>query len=253
MLEIGITFFILIFFLFPVPGLAASLAMWTGHLIHRELYLLKRQPPPWKKIIWIHFLTETINTVLSFTTAMLLAATVYFLIFDSLRLFLFNFVLCFLISPRWFDFTHALYRRWIFKLKPHSSPPGKNSSFCVLMGECSGTGMGRGMKTVFIDSGYACWEGGQLVFEGIIGRRDFTRETVLSVEKIGSEKIKIVPARKNSNDEAEAWVLTIRQQFYPFKMRELRDQWYNQLSGHPAPGPPEWSSDGLESRGIYNA
>ncbi len=253
MLEIGITLFILMFFIFPVPGLAVSLGTWTCYLVHRELLLLKRQPPQWKKIVWIHFLTDAMNTVLSFLIAFLMAFTVYFLIFDSLRLFLFNFVFCFLISFRWFDFTHALYRRRILNLKPPSLPPRKNSVFCMLIGQCTGTGMGLGMKPVFIDSGYACWEGDQLVFDGVIARRDFTRKNVLSVQKISPEKIKIIPARQNLNEEAEAWVLVIRQQFYPFKMRDLRDEWYNRLSGLPDPGTPEWPLDGLESHRISTA
>lgn len=253
MLEIGITLFILMFFLFPVPGLAVSLGAWTCYLVHRKLLLLKRQPPQWKKIIWIYFLTGALDTVLSFAIAFILACTIYFLIFDSLRLFIFNFIFCFLISFRWFDFTHALFRRLVFNLKPHSLPPPKNSVFCMLIGQSTGSGMGLGMKPVSLDSGYVYWDGVQLLFDGVIGRRGFTRETVLSVEKISSEKIKIVPTRQNLNEEAEAWIIVIRQQFYPFKMRELRDQWFERLSGLQQSGAPEWPLDGLKSSRISSA
>ncbi len=87
------------------------------------------------------------------------------------------------------------------------------------------------MKSVSLDSGYTYWDGHQLVFDGIMARKVFSRNSILTVEKISSEKIKIVPARQNLNEKAEAWVVVIRQQFYPFKTRELRDQWFQQLSG----------------------
>jgi hypothetical protein len=101
----------------------------------------------------------------------------------------------------------------------------------MLIGQRSGTGLGIGMKAVSLDSGYTYWDGHQLIFDGITARKVFSRKTVLTVEKISSEKIKIVPARQNLNEKAEAWIIIIRQQFYPFKTRELRDQWFQQLSG----------------------
>ncbi len=231
MLEIGITLLILLFFIFPIPGLAACLGAWTCYLIYSKLLLLNRQPPQWKKIVWIHFLTGAADTILSFAMAFMLALIVYFLIFDGLRLFIFNLIFCFLISFRWFDFTHVIYRRLVLKLQSLSLPAPKNSVFCMLLGQRSGTGLGIGMKAALLDSGYTYWHGHQLVFDGIIARKVFSRKTVLTVEKISSEKIKIVPARQNSNEETEAWTIIIRQQFYPFKNRELRDQWFQRLSG----------------------
>lgn len=231
MLEIGITFLILLFFIFPIPGLAVCLGAWTCYLIYGKLLLLNRQPSRWKKIVWIHFLTGTTDTVLSIVMAFILALTVYFLIFDGLRLFIFNFIFCFLISFRWFDFTHVIYRRLVLKLQPLSLPPPKDSVFCMLVGQRSGTGIGVGMKTVSLDSGYAYWNGHELVFDGLISRKAFSRKSVLTVEKISSEKIKITPARQNLNEKAGAWTLIIRQQFYPFKTRKLRDQWFQRLSG----------------------
>jgi hypothetical protein len=87
------------------------------------------------------------------------------------------------------------------------------------------------MKPVSLDSGYVYWEGHQLIFDGIMARQVFSRNSVLTVEKVSSEKIKIVPAQQNVKEKAEAWTIIIRQQFYPFKSRELRDQWFQQLSG----------------------
>ena len=98
MLEIGITLFILLVFIFPVPGLAVCLGAWTCYLIYRKLLLLKCQPPQWRKIVWIQFLTGATNTFLSAVMALMLAFTVYFLIIDSLRLFIFNFFFCFLFG-----------------------------------------------------------------------------------------------------------------------------------------------------------
>ena len=231
MLEIGITLIILLFFVFPIPGVAVCLGAWTCYLIYGKLLLLNRQPDRWKKIVWIYFLTGTANTILSLAIAFMIALTVYFLIFDSLRLFIFNFIFSFLISIRWFDFTHVIYRRLILKLPSISLPAPKDSVFCMLIGQRSGTGIGVGMKSVSLDSGYTYWDGYQLIFDGIMTRKAFARNSILTVEKVSSEKIKIVPTRQNLNEKAEAWVIVIRQQFYPFKTRELRDQWFQQLSG----------------------
>lgn len=231
MLEIGITLLILLFFVFPIPGLAVCLGAWTCHLIYNKLLLLSRQPSRWKKIVWIHFLTGAADTILSFVMAFMLSLTVYFLIFDSLQLFIFNLIFCFLISFRWFDFTHIIYRHLVLKLQPISLPPPKDSVFCMLIGQRSGTGIGIGMKAVSLDSGYAHWDGHQLVFDGIMARKVFSRETIFTAEKISSEKIKIIPTRKHAKDKAEAWTIVLRQQFYPFKIRELRDQWFQRLSG----------------------
>lgn len=231
MLEIGITLLILLLFIFPLPGLAVCLGAWTCYLIYGKLHLLNRQPPQWKKIVWVYFLTRAADIILSFVMAFMLALTVYFLIFDGLRLFIFNLIFCFLISFRWFDFTHVIYRHLALKLQPLSLPAPKDSVFCMLVGQRSGTGIGIGMKGILLDSGYTYWDGHQLIFDGIINRKIFSRTNVLTVEKISSEKIKIIPTRQNSNEEAEAWTLVMRQQFYPFKTRELRDQWFHRLSG----------------------
>ena len=231
MLEIGITCLILLFFTFPIPGLAVCLGAWTCHLIYGKLLLLNRQPPRWKKIVWMHFFTGTADTILSLMMAFILAMTVYFLIFDGLRLFIFNFIFCFLISFRWFDFTHAIYRRLVLSLQPLSLPPPKDSVFCMLIGQRSGTGLGIGMKAVSLDAGYTYWDGHKLIFEGLMARKVFSRKSVLTAEKISSEKIKLIPAQQDPNEKAETWTIIIRQQFYPFKTRKLRDQWFQQLSG----------------------
>jgi len=254
MLEIGVTFLILLFFIFPIPGLAVCLGAWTCYLIYGKLLLLNRQPPQWKKIVWIHFLTGTADTILSFVMAFMLALSVYYLIFDSVRLFVFNFIFCFLISFRWFDFTHVIYCRLVLKLQSLTLPAPKNSVFCMLIGQCSGTGIGVGMKAVSLDSGYTYWDGHQLIFDGVMARKVFSRNSIVTVEKISSEKIKIVPARGNSNEKTEVWTLIIRQQFYPFKTRELRDQWFQLLSGLQESSPRGFQvNDALEPTRIPSA
>jgi len=230
MLEIGITL-LLLFFIFPIPGVAVCLGAWTCYLIYSKILLLNHQPTRWKKIVWIHFFTGTSDAILSFVMAFLLALTVYFVIFDGLRLFIFNFIFCFLISFRWFDFTHIIYRHLVLSLQPLSLPPPKNSVFCMLIGQRSGTGLGIGMKAVSLDSGYTYWNGHQLVFDGLMSRKIFSQKSILTAEKISSEKIKIIPAQQNANEKEEAWTIVIRQQFYPFKTRKLRDQWFQRLSG----------------------
>ena len=254
MLEIGITLLLLLFFIFPVPGVAVSLGAWTCYLIYSKFLLLSHQPPRWKKIVWIHFFTGTADAILSFVMAFLLALTVYFVIFDGLRLFVFNFIFCFLISFRWFDFTHIIYRHLILSLQPLSLPPPKNSVFCMLIGQRSGNGIGIGMKAVSLDSGYAYWDGHQLVFDGIMSRKTFSRKSVLTAETISSEKIKIIPAQQNAGEKAEAWTVVIRQQFYPFKTRKLRDQWFQRLSGIEDSDASGFEiEDGLDSTRVPSA
>lgn len=254
MLEIGITLIILLFFIFPIPGVAVSLGAWTCYLIYGKLYLLNRQPYHWKKIVWIYFLTGAVNTILSLAIAFMMAFLVYFLIFDSTRLFIFNLIFCFLISIRWFDFTHIIYRCLVLKLQPISLPAPKDSVFCMLMGQQSGTGIGVGMKSVSLDSGYAYWHGHQLILDGIMDRKVFSRNSILTVEKLSSEKIKIVPARQNLDEKAETWIIIIRQQFYPFRTRELRDQWFQQLSGFQDSATQGFEVDGnLDSARIPSA
>jgi hypothetical protein len=254
MLETGITLLILLFFIFPIPGMAVCLGAWTCYLIYGKLLLLNRQPYRWKKIIWIHFLTRATDMILSFVIAFMIALAVYFLIFDSVRLFIFNLIFCFLISIRWFDFTHVIYRHLISKLQPTSLPASKNSVFCMLIGQRSGIGIGIGMKSVSLDSGYIHWDGHQLIFDGIMARKVFSRNSILTVEKISSEKIKIIPAQKNLNEKTEAWTIIIRQQFYPFRTRELRDQWFQRLSGLQSSDSQELLIDNdLESARIPSA
>ena len=113
----------------------------------------------------------------------------------------------------------------------------------MLIGQRSGTGLGIGMKAVSLDSGYTYWNGHQLVFDGIMSRKIFSRKSVLTAEKISSEKIKIVPARHNLSEKAEAWTIVIRQQFYPFKTRKLRDQWFQRLSGVQDSDTPRFEMD----------
>lgn len=239
MFEIGFTFFILLFFIFPVAGAAAGMGVWTCYLIYRKMLLLNRQPPQWKKIVWLHLLTGGANTLLSIVMGLLLSLTVYFLIHESTRLLFFNFLFCFLISFRWFDFFHIVYRRMIMKMKKITHPPREDSVFVMMAGQRAGTGMGLGMNTISLDSGYLYWDGYQLVFDGVISRQVFSRQNVLSVEKVSSEKIKIIPVQQNNNETTEARVIIIRQLFYPFKSKELRDSWFNRLTDIQQPSQPD--------------
>jgi hypothetical protein len=124
----------------------------------------------------------------------------------------------------------------------------------MLIGQRSATVIGIGMKTVSLDSGYTYWNGHELVFDGLISRKAFSRKSVLTVEKISSEKIKITPARQNLNEKTEAWTIIIRQQFYPFKTRKLRDQWFQRLSGIQDPDTRGFQvDDDLEAARIPSA
>ncbi|NIQ00070.1 MAG: hypothetical protein GWM98_06315 [Nitrospinaceae bacterium] len=233
MLEIGITLCILLFFIFPVPGLAICLGVWTCFLTFQKIHLLRSQAPQWRPIVWLHFLSRGTNALMSVFLGLLLSLSVYLLIFNSLRLLVFNFIFCTIISMRWFDFTHSLYRRLSLKIKGPHKAPGKDSIFIMLKGMRTGTGMGIGMHATSLDSGYLTRVGNQWIFDGIIQRRVFRPETIVEMEKVSSEKIKVIPSPNPKAEEPEAWLITIREKFYPFKTRELRDQLFDELSGQP--------------------
>ena len=231
MLEFLLILYILILFIFPIPGVAIALGAGTSYLLYRKYLLWKKQPAPGKKIVTLAFITGTANIIISLILGAALAFTVHLLIFEHVYLFFFNFVFCSLISMRWFDFSHQLYRHFIFKyLNPHTVT-GKNDPFAMLIGLRTSTGWGRGMTPVFLDAGTLKWQDHQVRFDGILVNLVFEKESLISAEKISSEKIKILPAPKNRVHQAESYLIVLRDQFYPFRSRALRDRLLGLLKG----------------------
>ena len=224
MLEFLLILYILVLFIFPIPGVAIALGAGTSYLLYRKYLLWKNQPDPGKKIVALALITGAANIIISLILGAALAFTVRLLIFKHVYLFFYNFVFCSLISMRWFDFLQPLYRHFIFKyLSPHITA-GENDPFAMLIGLRTSTGWGRGLTPVFLDSGILKWQEHQVRFDGVLVNLVFEKESLISVEKISSEKIKILPAPKNRVHQAESYLIVLRDQFYPFRSRKLRDR-----------------------------
>ena len=236
MIETLIVAYILLAFSFPLHSLALTLGAGTTWILYRGGFLLKNQPEKGKQIIWISIKASIINFFLSLLLGGAMATFVFYVIFDNYYLFLFNLAFCCIISLRWFDYSHKLFERQIKNLKidldvPHSQFKAnthenrvKAPLFVVCMGLSKKTGIGGGMTPLFIDSGYLFEENNRLFFDGVFLRQVFDRETVLDFEKISSEKIKVFPRIENRPLNADALLLILKYQFYPFKARDSRDR-----------------------------
>jgi len=236
MIETLIVAYILFAFSFPLHSLALTLGAGTTWIIYRGSFLLKNQPKKGKPIIWYSMKASVINFFLSMILGGAMASFVFFIIFDNYYLFLFNFAFCSIISLRWFDFSHKLFEQKIRNLMIDSEAlfsffNGKKTQdrdevplFAICIGLSKKTGMGAGMTPIFMDSGYLYEENKRLFFDGVFLKKVFDRESVLNIEKISSEKIKIYPRVDNEQFNADAYLIILKYQFYPFKSRGSRDK-----------------------------
>jgi hypothetical protein len=236
MIETLIVAYILLAFSFPLHSLALTLGAGTTWIIYRGSFLLKNQPENGKPIIWHSMNASAINFFLSIMLGGAMASFVFYIIFDNFYLFLFNFAFCSIISLRWFDFSHKFFEHKINSLKIDSQIPlssfkirktqenEESPLFALCIGLSKKTGMGGGMIPIFLDSGYIYEEKKRLVFQGIFLRQVFENDTVVKLEKISSEKIKIYPRIERAQFNADAYLIILKYQFYPFKSRDTRDR-----------------------------
>ena len=224
MLEFLFILYILVLFIFPIPGVAIALGLSTSYFLYRKNLLWKNQPDPGKKIVILAFITGAANIIISLILGVALAFTVHLLIFENIYLFSFNFIFCSLIAMRWFNFLHRLHRYFITKYLHSGIVAGGNDPFAILIGLRASTGWGRGMTPVFLDSGTLQWQDQQVRFAGVFTNLVFEKGTLISADKVSAEKIKIIPAPKYRVHQAESYLLALRDQFYPFRSRELRDR-----------------------------
>ncbi len=242
MLETLIVLYILLAFIFPFHSLALTLGVGITWLIYQGNLLLLNQPLKGKPIIWFSLMATAVNFFMSMVVGAAMASLVYFIILGNFYLFLFNFSFCAIISLRWFDFAHKLYQTQVLKLKKGSSAPATfiradseegvtpPPLFSVCMGLSKKTGVGGGMVPIFIDSGYLYIKEDKLFFDGIFLQHLFDADTVLDVEKVSSEKIRIFPRPGEKPLDADAFLLILRRRFYPFKSRDSRDKIFEVLS-----------------------
>lgn len=230
MIELTSVLFILLLFVFPLPVLAGSLGLFTTWNLYKKYSSFKAQPTEGKKNLILSSILFLINFICSIFLGITLSFAVHYFIFENIYLFIFNFLFCSTISLRWFDFTHNIYRLFIFKLKP--KVPFIKSHFAVCQGFRKRDGFG--LIPVYTDAGTLRMEGNQLVFKGVFREETFTPANITHMEKKSSEKIRIF-SKPNNFKNAEVFLITLKEKFYPFKSRQDRDLIIANLSAYIKP------------------
>jgi hypothetical protein len=227
MIELTSVLVIILFLIFPLAALAIILGLFTTWALYRKYETFISQPPAGKKHLVLSIVLSLINFVCSIFLGISLAIAIYFLIFDNLYLLIFNFIFCTAVSMRWFDFTYNLYRLFIIKLKPFKTDAFSPQSFVVCQGLKEGTGFG--LTPVYIDAGNLGLQENIITFKGVFRDEVFTSSNIDHVEKVSSEKIRIFTKQDDFN-RADIFLITLKDQFYPFKSRPDRDKIYQSLS-----------------------
>ncbi len=226
MLELLIIAYILLVFIFPIPMLSVTLGLGTAWLLYRKAQRLSAQPREGKKVLVLATVSRAANLVLGFFLSLSIAALVHLAIFSFRYLLIFNFIFCLFISARWFDFTHAIFRHYVYKLRPElrndSTPDHKPSHFVVFQGLKKNAGSSP--ESLYTDAGLLNINSQALVLEGSFLNQSLQWNQVSRVEKISSEKIKIWIRGGLPPFYPEAIIIVLKEQFYPFKSRHTRDQ-----------------------------
>ena len=228
MIELTAVLIIILLFVFPLPALAVSLGLFTTWSLYGKYESFNNQPAEGKKNLILSMVLFLINIFCSIILGVTLALGVYYFIYDNFYLLIFNFVFCSAISLRWFDFTYNLYRHFIFKLKPTDT--SAQSHFVVCQGFREREHGGFGLIPVYTDSGTLELENNKIVFKGVFREETFSPSKIIHVEKKSSEKIKIL-SKQNKLTNADRFLITLKDQFYPFKSRPDRDKIFKQMMG----------------------
>lgn len=228
MIELTAVLIIILLFVFPLPALAVSLGLFTTWSLYRKYESFNNQPAEGKKNLILSMVLFLINIFCSIILGVTLALGVYYFIYDNFYLLIFNFVFCSAISLRWFDFTYNLYRHFIFKLKPTDT--SAQSHFVVCQGFREREHGGFGLIPVYTDAGTLELENNKIVFKGVFREETFSPSNIIHVEKKSSEKIKIL-SKQNKLTNADRFLITLKDQFYPFKSRPDRDKIFKQMMG----------------------
>ena len=152
----------------------------------------------------------------------------YYFIYDNFYLLIFNFLFCSATSLRRFDFTHNLYRHFIFKLKPFKTDALAQSYFVVCQGLRERDHGSFGLAPVYTDAGTLELEDNKVVFKEVFREETFSPSNIIHVEKKSSEKIKIL-SKQNHLTNVDMFLIILKDQFYPFKSRPNRDKIFKQL------------------------
>ena len=228
MIELTAVLIIILLFVFPLPALAVSFGLFTTWSLYGKYESFNNHPAEGKKNLILSMVLFLINIFCSIILGVTLALGVYYFIYDNFYLLIFNFVFCSAISLRWFDFTYNLYRHFIFKLKPTDT--SAQSHFVVCQGFREREHGGFGLIPVYTDSGTLELENNKIVFKGVFREETFSPSNIIHVEKKSSEKIKIL-SKQNKLTNADRFLITLKDQFYPFKSRPDRDKIFKQMMG----------------------
>ena len=221
MIELTSVLIIILLFVFPLPALAASLGLYSTWYLHKKYQSYINQPDEGKKHLTLSMGLFLINIICSVLLGIFLAFGVYYFIYNDFYLLIFNFIFCSAVSLRWFDFTYKLYRLFIFKLKPFKTDALAQSYFVVCQGLREGGSFG--LAPVYTDAGTLKLEKNIVTFKGVFCEEIFSPSNIIQVQKKSSEKLKII-TQHNSLKKADIFLITLKDQFYPFKSRPDRDK-----------------------------
>jgi len=253
MLECLLVLYVILLFIFPVPGLVLTLAGYTGFVLYKKFLLFRHQPEAGRRVFWLTLFCGTVNFVLSLLLGLLLALGVYFLITDFLFIFVFNFLFCANISLRWFDYTHQVFRRWVYRWQGRT--PSRNTAsadrvFVMLFGLRKFSGWGFGLIPFWMDAGDLDLGQDPVKFEGTYVSLTLSPALMKQVDPVSSERIRFSTHRPLTPQPADGYWLILRDGFYPFKSRPRRNRVLERLIPPGSPVPAEAVSTPLPSPGM---
>jgi hypothetical protein len=229
MIELASVLIILFLFVFPLPTLITSLGLLTTWGLYRKYETFHNQPLEGKKSLFLGLTMFLANTICSIAMGTALAFGVYYFIYDSFYLLIFNFIFCTAVSLRWFDFTYNIYRLFIFKLKPFKTNALVQSYFVICQGFRERDGKGFGLAPVYTDAGILELHKSKVIFKGVFCEETFGPSNIIKIEAKSSEKLRI-HTNQNNPKSPDIYLITLKDQFYPFKSRPDRDKIFHSLS-----------------------
>ena len=227
MLEFIFIVYFLLLFVFPLQIVALTLGLLTTWMAFQRIQLAIHQPHEGRKILRLKSITATLNFCLSVIVSLAMAFMIHTLIFTHWYLFIFNLVFSLVISLRWFDFTHLIYRHYILKFGANFK--GDSSAFVEITGFVVRPGAILGKIPLMIDAGGLRWENSVLTFDGVFYKQKFSPANIIQVEKKSLDRIRMV-VKKNHDSEPDICLIGFKEQFYPFKSREKRDTLYQDIT-----------------------
>jgi hypothetical protein len=225
MIELAILILILALFVIPLYTSAGCLGLYSTWFLYKSYESFKNQPLEGRKVLSAIRISFLINFIASLILGAQLAWLIYFFIYDLLHLFIFNFIFCFLISIRWFDFSYRYFQELIIGRFE------KKTSAIIFFITCKAfkENTSFGVSLSFTDAGFLKIENNHAVFEGVFFTKTFRLKNILRIEKKSSEKIKIY-TRVDDTKQPHIFLISLREQFYPFRSRVDRDRLFEIIS-----------------------